>query len=53
MLSELIQRVQELLTPYTLEQFMQDADPKDHKDIKRLEAVWHSYQNKKFFNSCY
>jgi len=53
MLSNLMQRFRDMFKPYTLEDFMQDADPKDHKDVQRLEKVWQDYQNKKLFNSCY
>jgi hypothetical protein len=53
MLSNLMQRVQDMFKPYTLEDFMQDADPKDYKDIQRLEAVWQNYRERKLFNNCY
>lgn len=53
MLSELMQRVQSMFKPYTLEDFMKDASPQDHKDVQRLEKVWADYQNRKLFNTCY
>lgn len=53
MLSKALEWAQILLTPYTLEDFMRDANPQDHKDLKRLEAIWYSYQNRRTFNSCY
>ena len=53
MLSNLMQRLQDILKPYTLEDFIEDADPKDYKDIQRLEAVWQKHRERKFFNSCY
>ena len=53
MLSNLMQRLQDMLKPYTLDDFMEDAQPVDHKDIQRLEAVWQNYQQRKLFNSCY
>jgi hypothetical protein len=53
MLSNLMQRVKDMFKPYTLEDFISDADPKDHKDIQRLEAVWSTYQDRKLFNNCY
>lgn len=53
MLSNLMQRVRDMFKPYTLEDFMQDADPKDYKDIQRLEAVWQNYRERKLFNNCY
>ena len=53
MLSSLMQRLQDMFKPYTLEDFISDADPKDHKDIQRLEAVWNNYQDRKLFNNCY
>ena len=53
MLSSLMQRLQDMLKPYTLEDFISDSDPKDYKDIQRLEAVWNNYQERKLFNNCY
>ena len=53
MLSNLMQRLQDMFKPYTLEDFISDADPKDYKDIQRLESVWNTYQERKLFNNCY
>ena len=53
MLSNLMQRVRDMFKPYTLEDFIEDADPKDHKDIQRLEKVWQDYRSRKLFNNCY
>ena len=53
MLSKLVQRLQDVLKPYTLEDFIEDSDPKDYKDIQRLEEQWNNYRNRKFFNNCY
>jgi len=53
MLSELMQRVRDIFRPYTIDDFMNDADPKDHKDVQRLEELWQRYQDKKLFNNCY
>ncbi len=53
MLSNLMQRVRDMFRPYTLEDFMEEADPKDYKDIQRLEAVWQNYRERKLFNNCY
>lgn len=53
MLSDLMQRVRDLFKPYTLDDFISDADPKDFKDIQRLEAVWQNYRERKLFNNCY
>ena len=53
MLSNLMQRVKDMFKPYTLEDFICEADPKDYKDIQRLEAVWQNYQERKLFNNCY
>jgi hypothetical protein len=53
MLSNLMQRLQDMLKPYTLEDFIEDSDPKDYKDIQRLEEQWNNYRNRKFFNNCY
>jgi len=53
MLSKLMQRVGDIFKPYTLDDFMEDAQPVDHKDVQRLEAVWQNYQERKLFNNCY
>jgi len=53
MLSNLMQRFRDMFKPYTLEDFICEADPKDYKDIQRLEAVWQNYQERKLFNNCY
>ena len=53
MLSNLMQRVRDMFKPYTLEDFIVDADPKDYKDIQRLESGWHNYQERTLFNNCY
>ena len=53
MLSNLMQRLQDIFKPYTLEDFIEDADPKDYKDIQRLEKVWHDYRERKLFNNCF
>jgi hypothetical protein len=53
MLSDLMQRVRDVFTPYTIDEFMNDANPQDHADIKRLESIWQAYQNRKTFNTCY
>ena len=53
MLSNLMQRVKDMFKPYTLDDFISESDPKDHKDIQRLEAVWNTYQDRKLFNNCY
>ena len=46
-------RVEELFKPYTLDQFIADGQPQDHKDVERLEKIWVDYQNKRLFNTCY
>ena len=53
MLSELMQRVQDLFKPYTMDQFMNDANPQDYADVQRLERIWQAYQDRKLFNTCY
>lgn len=53
MLSDLMQRVQEMFKPYTMDQFMNDANPQDYADVQRLERIWHAYQDRKLFNTCY
>jgi hypothetical protein len=53
MLSDLMQRVRDVFKPYTIEDFINDANPQDHKDIQRLESILQAYQNCRTFNSCY
>lgn len=53
MLSNLMQRVKDVFKPYTLEDFISESDPKDHKDLQRLEKVWQDYRDRKMFNDCY
>ena len=53
MLSDLMQRVRDIFKPYTLDDFISESDPKDFKDIQRLEAVWQNYRERKLFNNCY
>jgi len=53
MLSNLMQRLKDIFKPYTLEDFIEDSQPMDYKDVQRLEKVWQEYQSKKFFNNCY
>ena len=53
MLSNLMQRIQYIFKPYTLDDFMEDAQPVDHKDVQRLEAIWHNYRERKLFHNCY
>ena len=53
MLSNLMQRVKDMFKPYTLEDFISESDPKDHKDLQRLEKVWQDYRDRKLFNNCY
>ena len=53
MLSELMQRVRDMFKPYTIDDFMNDANPVDHKDVQRLEKIWADYQSRKLFNTCY
>ena len=53
MLSDLMQRFRDMFKPYTLDEFISEADPKDHKDIQRLEKVWQEYRERKLFNNCY
>lgn len=51
MLSNLMQRFRDMFKPYTLEDFISDSNPKDHKDIERLEKVWHNYRVSKQFDN--
>jgi hypothetical protein len=52
MLSKLLERLQGILKPYTLEDFIEDSNPKDYKDIQRLEAQWQKHRERRFFNTC-
>jgi hypothetical protein len=53
MLSNVLKRLQDIFKPYTLENFIEDSNPKDYKDIERLEKIWHNYRVRKQFNSHY
>lgn len=53
MLSDLMKRVQDFFKPYTLDQFIADHNPVDHKDIQRLEQVWQHYQSGRAYTSRY
>lgn len=53
MLSNLMQRLQDIFKPYTLDEFIKDGNPQDHADVQRLERIWQDYQSKKLFNTCY
>lgn len=53
MLSNLMNRVQEVFKPYTMDDFMNDANPQDHADLQRLEKIWNDYQSRRLFNNCY
>ena len=53
MLSNLMQRLQDIFKPYTLDEFIKDGNPQDHADVQRLERIWEDYQSKKLFNTCY
>ena len=49
MLSELWKRVRDLFQPYTFQDFIEDYDPKDHRDLKTLEQRWQDINSAKFF----
>ena len=53
MLSNFMQRLQDIFKPYTLDQFIADGNPQDYADVQRLERIWQDYQTKRFFNTCY
>ena len=53
MLSNLMESVRDMFKPYTLDQFIKDGNPQDHKDVQRLEKIWEDYQHKRLFNTCY
>ena len=40
-------KLQDYFKPYTLEDFIQDNDPVDHKDLQRLEEIWHRLRSNK------
>jgi hypothetical protein len=54
-ITEMLERLKEILEckPYSMDQFIADNDPKDHKDIQRLEEQWMQYHNRKFFSTNY
>ncbi len=45
MLSELIQRLQDVLKPYTFEDFVQDHSPQTWSELKELERTWNRARN--------
>lgn len=49
MLSDLAKRVRDLFKPYTFQDFVEEYDPKDHRDLKELEQRWNAMQSAKFF----
>jgi hypothetical protein len=51
MLSELMQRVQDVFKPYTFEDYVRDANPQNSFELEQLERNWFRYKNE--FNSCY
>lgn len=51
MLSELMQRVQDMFRPYTFEDYVRDANPKTLHELEQLEQNWTRYKNE--FNTCY
>lgn len=54
-MKELMKRIKEVFDtkPYNIDQFIADNDPKDHKDVQRLEEQWLRYQNHSFFTRSY
>jgi hypothetical protein len=55
MIEQLMQRLKEILNfrPYGMDDFISEANPKDHRDVQRLEEMWLKIQNQKFFSSNY
>ena len=55
MIAQIMARLREMLDskPYGIDQFIIDNDPKDYKDIQRLEEQWLRYENRKFFSTNY
>ena len=54
-ITEIVERLKEILEckPYSMDQFIADNDPKDHKDVQRLEEQWMQYHNRKFLSTNY
>jgi len=54
-ITEMVERLKEILEckPYSMDQFIADNNPQDHKDIQRLEEQWFRIQNRKFFTESY
>lgn len=49
MLSELWRNLQNMLRPYSLEDFIRDYDPKDHYELEQAERLWSRYRDEKFW----
>lgn len=49
MLSELWKRIRDFVQPYSFQDFVEEYDPKDHRDLKELEQRWTSISSAKFF----
>ena len=45
MLSELMNRVQEMFRPYTFEDYVKDANPQNWSELKELERNWNRYKS--------
>lgn len=53
MLSDLMQRVRDVLKPYTFEDFVIDSDPKTIHELEQLEKTWSRYRNGTNFGPSY
>lgn len=45
MLSDMWKKLQDFFKPYTLEDFIADNKPVDHKDVERLERLWQKWHD--------
>ena len=50
MLNELWLNLQHLFRPYSLEDFINDYQPKDHQDLERAERLWQQHKDQNFWN---
>jgi len=55
MIKQMMTRLREILEfkPYSMDQFIADNEPVDHKDVQRLEEQWFRIHNTKFFTENY
>ena len=55
MIAQMMERLREILEfkPYSMDQFIADNNPQDHKDVQRLEQQWFKIHSTKFFSENY